>query len=140
MSSFSAPALWHLSGCETLEPNGGTLERNARRWCDKLRRHVRILVDIGQLAGEKADLNRFLDQAVVQIARAVEIHHVKVLQYRAPTSDLLLAAGVGWKEGAVRTATLSADLRSPPGRAFQTAELVTIKNFSEQEEYVRSDF
>jgi two-component sensor histidine kinase len=107
---------------------------------DKLRRHVRILVDIGRLAGEKADLGRFLDQAVVQIARAVEIHHVKVLQYRPPTSDLLLVAGVGWKEGTVRTATLSADLRSPPGRAFQTAEPVSIRNFTEQEELVRSDF
>jgi two-component system, sensor histidine kinase PdtaS len=106
---------------------------------DKLRRHVRILVDIGRLAGENADLTRFLDQAVVQIARAVEIHHVKVLQYRLRSSDLLLIAGVGWKEGVVRSATLSADLRSPPGRAFQTAEPVTIKNFSEQEEYVRSD-
>ena len=106
---------------------------------DKLRRHVRILVDIGRLAGENADLTRFLDQAVVQIARAVEIHHVKVLQYRPRSSDLLLIAGVGWKEGVVRSATLSADLRSPPGRAFQTAEPVTIKDFSKQEEYVRSD-
>ena len=106
---------------------------------DKLRRHVRILVDIGRLAGENADLTRFLDQAVVQIARAVEIHHVKVLKYRPRSSDLLLIAGVGWKEGAVRSATLSADLRSPPGRAFQTAEPVTIKDFSKQEEYVRSD-
>ena len=106
---------------------------------DKLRRHVRILVDIGRLAGENADLIRFLDQAVVQIARAVEIHHVKVLKYRPRSSDLLLIAGVGWKEGAVRSATLSADLRSPPGRAFQTAEPVIIKDFSKQEEYVRSD-
>jgi len=106
---------------------------------DKLRRHVRILVDIGRLAGENADLTRFLDQAVVQIARAVEIHHVKVLQYRPRSSDLLLIAGVGWKEGAVRSATLSADLLSPPGRAFQTAEPVIIKDFSKQEEYVRSD-
>ena len=106
---------------------------------DKLRRHVRILVDIGRLAGENADLTRFLDQAVVQIARAVEIHHVKVLQYRPRSSDLLLIAGVGWKEGVVRSATLSADLRSPPGRAFQTAEPVTIKDFGKQEEYVRSD-
>jgi len=106
---------------------------------DKLRRHVRILVDIGRLAGENADLPRFLDQAVVQIARAVEIHHVKVLQYRPRSSDLLLIAGVGWKEGVVRSATLSADLRSPPGRAFQTAEPVIIKDFSKQEEYVRSD-
>jgi two-component system, sensor histidine kinase PdtaS len=98
------------------------------------------LVDIGRLAGEKADLSRFLDRAVVQIARAVEIHHVKVLQYRPSTSDLLLVAGVGWKEGAVSTATLSTDLRSPPGRAFQTAEPVSITNLDEQDEFVRSDF
>ena len=87
---------------------------------ERIRRHVRILVDIGRLAGEKADLNRFLNQAVVQIARAVEIHHGKVLQYRPLTSDFLLVAGLGWKEGVVGTATLSADLRSPPGRTFQT--------------------
>jgi two-component system, sensor histidine kinase PdtaS len=40
------------------------------------------LVDLGRAAGETADLNRFLDQAVVQVARAVEIGHVKVLRYR----------------------------------------------------------
>ena len=107
---------------------------------DKLRRHIRILVDIGQLAGAHADLNRFLDQAVVQIARAVEINHVKVLRYRPRESDLLVLAGIGWKEGVIGTAKLSADLRSPPGRAFQTAEAVNIKNFTDQEEYVYSDF
>jgi two-component sensor histidine kinase len=117
----------------------GSMEGSEGSPLDKLRRHVRILVDIGRLAGENADLTRFLDQAVVQIARAVEIHHVKVLKYRPRSSDLLLIAGVGWKEGAVRSATLSADLRSPPGRAFQTAEPVTIKDFGKQEEYVRSD-
>jgi two-component sensor histidine kinase len=117
----------------------GSMEGSEGSPLDKLRRHVRILVDIGRLAGENADLTRFLDQAVVQIARAVEIHHVKVLKYRPRSSDLLLIAGVGWKEGAVRSATLSADLRLPPGRAFQTAEPVTIKDFGKQEEYVRSD-
>ena len=106
---------------------------------DRVRRHVRILVDIGRLAGEKADLNRFLNRAVLQIARAVEIHHVKVLQYRRRTSDLLLVAGVGWKEGVVGTATLSADLRSPPGRAFQTAEPISITDLDEQKEYAHSE-
>jgi len=62
---------------------------------DKLRCHIRILADIAGLASENAELNRFLDQAVVRIARAVEIHHVKVLRYRPETSDLLLVAGVG---------------------------------------------
>src|SRR5690348_13656145 len=107
---------------------------------EKLRRHIRILFDIGRLAGHAADLDRFLDQAVIQIARAVEIDHAKILRYRPRHSDLLVVAGVGWKEGVVHTAALSADLRSAPGRAFQTAEPVIIENFNEQREYVRSDF
>src|SRR5258708_21187775 len=100
---------------------------------EKVRRHVRILVDIGRIAGEKGDLSGFLDEVVVQVARAVEIDHVKVLRYRQKTGDLLVAAGVGWKEGVVRSATLSADLRSPPGRSFRTAEPVTIKDFTKDD-------
>lgn len=107
---------------------------------EKVRRHVRILVDLGRTMGETTDLNRFLDRVVMQVARAVEIDHVKVLRYRRQTSDLLVAAGVGWKEGVVGSATLSADLRSAPGRSFQTAEPVTIKNFNEQDEFTLSEF
>lgn len=110
------------------------------RISEKLRRHARIMVDLGRLAGENAALDRFLDQAVIQIARAVEIDHVKILQYRPLHSDLLLVAGMGWKEGAVRHATLPADLRSPPGRAFKTAEPVVVENFDKQAEFVHSDF
>ena len=94
----------------------------------KLRRHVRILVDLGRLTGENPNLERFLDQAVVQVARAIEVDHVKVLRYRPKTADLFMAAGMGWKDGVVRAATFSADLRSPPGRTFQTAEPVVIRD------------
>lgn len=114
------------------------LEEGKANAQDELRRHIRILVDIGRLAGEKSDLISFLNQAVVQIARAVEIHHVKILQYRPHTSDLLIVAGVGWKEGVVGSATLPADMRSPPGRAFRTAEPVSIKDLGEQHEYAYS--
>jgi hypothetical protein len=85
---------------------------------DKLRRHMRIIVDVGRLASQQLDLNRFFDQAVVQVARAVEIKHVKILQYRRQTGDLLQVAGIGWKEGVVGTATFSTTLRSPAGRAY----------------------
>ena len=99
---------------------------------DEIRRYVRVFVDLGRLAGESTDQDRFLDQVVVQVARAVEIDHVKVLRYRRRETDLLVAAGFGWKEGVVRSATLSADLRSPPGRSFQTAQPVVVKNFQAQ--------
>jgi two-component sensor histidine kinase len=137
----SISSAWHDSGAAALtvvlrNPDKQTQASPAK----DLRRYIRILADLGRLAGESADVEGFLDQSVFQIARAVGIQHVKVLRYRPQTADLLVAAGVGWKNGVVRTATLPADLRSPPGRAFQTAEPVTIENFDAQNEYVLSDF
>ena len=105
---------------------------------DEVRRHVRIFVDLGRVASESTDEDGFLDQVVVQVARAVEIDHVKVLRYRRREADLLIAAGFGWKEGIVRSATLSADLLSPPGRSFQTGQPVVIKNFQAQDDFVHS--
>jgi hypothetical protein len=43
------------------------------------------------------------------------------------------------REGVVRSATLPADLRSPPGRSFQTSEPVFIRNLHEQEDFTVSD-
>ena len=105
---------------------------------DEVRRHIRVFIDLSRIAGESNEQNRFLDQAVVQVARAVEIDHVKVLKYRRREADLLVTAGYGWKEGVVRSATLSADLRSPPGRSFQTAQPVVIKNFQAQDDFIHS--
>jgi two-component system, sensor histidine kinase PdtaS len=105
---------------------------------EEVRRHVRVFIDLSRIAGESNEQNRFLDQVVVQVARAVEIDHVKVLEYRRQEADLLVTAGYGWKEGVVRSATLSADLRSPPGRCFQTAQPGVIKNFQEEDDFVHS--
>jgi two-component sensor histidine kinase len=104
----------------------------------KLRRHVRILVDLGRLAGETIPLERFLSQAVAQVARAVEIDHVKILCYRRRTADLLMEAGVGWKDGVVGSATFPADLSSPPGRTYQTGEPLIIEDTSDAPAFVIS--
>jgi two-component sensor histidine kinase len=106
---------------------------------EKLRRHIRILVELGRLAGQHAPADRFLDQAVVQVARAVEIDHVKILRYRCATADLLMAAGIGWKDGVVRAATFSSDLRSPPGRSFRTGEPVCIADFEKEPGFAISE-
>ena len=90
----------------------------------KLRRHIRVLVELGRLAAEGGDLDRFLDNAVIQVARAIEIDHAKVLSYRKKSADLLMMAGVGWSNGVVGTATFPSDLRSLSGRSFQTAERI----------------
>src|SRR3954468_22912745 len=102
---------------------------------EEMRQHVRILADLGRLAGSSTDLQTFLQQAVVQVARATSIHHVKILRYRPESSDLLVIAGTGWKPGVVGAAALSADLRSPPGRSFQIGEPIALTKFDGQDEY-----
>jgi two-component sensor histidine kinase len=105
---------------------------------EKVRRHIRILIEVGKIAGD-SELGNFLNQTVLQVARAVEIDHVKVLQYRRRNADLLVVAGLGWADGVVGSAALSSDMRSAPGRAFQTGEPITIKNLYHQKEYVSSE-
>jgi signal transduction protein with GAF and PtsI domain len=106
---------------------------------DKVRHHIRILADLGKLAGERTGLAAFLDRVVQQVARAVEIHHVKVLQYRPATADLIVVAGVGWKPGVVGSAVLPSDMRSPPGRTWQTAESLVIKRLDAQPDFMFSE-
>lgn len=101
----------------------------------KLRRHLRILVDLARLA-RAAVTDRFLDEAVVQVARATEVDHVKVLCYRPKKADLLIVAGVGWKEGVVGSTTFPIDLRSVGGRAFQTGEPVVVEDTADPGELV----
>src|SRR3954451_171926 len=99
---------------------------------EEMRQHVRILADLGRLAGNSTDLQSFLQQSVVHVARATSIHHVKILRYRPESVDLLVVAGTGWKTGVIGSAALPADFRSPPGRSFQIGEPISISNFHEQ--------
>jgi two-component sensor histidine kinase len=112
-----------------------TTKADAQAAADKLRRHIRIAVDLGKLATQTVELDSLLQQTVVQVARAVEIDHVKIMRYRPERADLILVAGTGWKPGVVGNARFPANVRSPPGRAFQTGEPVVIGDVSEAPEF-----
>jgi len=94
---------WHNSAASTLTvpAMAKKADKQQASALDEVRRHVRIFVDLGRVASESTDEDGFLDQVVVQVARAVEIDHVKVLRYRRREADLLIAAGFGWKEGVI---------------------------------------
>jgi two-component sensor histidine kinase len=93
---------------------------------ERLRQHQTILVEFARVAAETTDLQRFLDIACQHAARAVGVDHAKVMQYRSDKGDLLMIAGKGWKPGTVGHARLGADMLSPPGRAYQTREAISI--------------
>jgi two-component sensor histidine kinase/putative methionine-R-sulfoxide reductase with GAF domain len=93
-----------------------------------LRQHQRVIIDLARFASEALDLQTFMDDAVLRVAAAIEIDHVKLLRYRAVEGDLLMEAGVGWEPGTVKATAFSTDLASPPGRAFQTGQPVQIED------------
>jgi two-component sensor histidine kinase/putative methionine-R-sulfoxide reductase with GAF domain len=96
-----------------------------------LREHQRVLIDLARYATETEHLQRFLDDAVVRVAAAVEIDHVKVLRYRAVQGDLVIEAGVGWNPSSVKAVSFATDLASPPGRTFQTGQPISIEDLND---------
>ena len=88
---------WHNSAAYTLTvpAMAKKADKQQASALDEVRRHVRIFVDLRRVASESTDEDGFLDQVVVQVARAVEIDHVKVLRYAAgrPTYSSPPASG-----------------------------------------------
>jgi two-component sensor histidine kinase len=105
---------------------------------EKLRRHQRIILDLGLLASQPMPLDQFLNHAVSQLALALEVSNTKIMRYRPEVGDLLLTNGVGWKKGVVGQTTFSIDLRSLAGRCLQTAEPVVIDDINDQSEFTVS--
>ncbi|WP_142847925.1 sensor histidine kinase [Telmatospirillum sp. J64-1] len=101
----------------------------------RLRCYQDILTSFSRIALESTDLDSLLHLACVQAARGMDISHTKVLRYRPETSDLLMVAGIGWKEGLVGNETFGTFLASPPGRALQTRQPVTIQDLPANTDY-----
>jgi two-component system, sensor histidine kinase PdtaS len=115
-------------GRKTLEE---ALRRSLRRQGAIARFGTRALVAI--------DLDALLQQAVEEVAQSVDAEYVKIMEYRSGSKDLMVQAGVGWKEGVVGHATLPVHMRSPPGRSYLTTEPTRITDIRQSEEFDYSD-
>jgi two-component system, sensor histidine kinase PdtaS len=107
------------------------LRRSLQRQAAIARFGTRVLVAI--------DLDALLQQAVEEVALAVNAEYVKILEYCPGSKELLIRAGVGWKEGIVGHATLAVHMRSPAGRSYLTNEPTRISDIQQSEEFDRTD-
>ncbi len=105
----------------------------------RIRDYRRSINGFSRLVTAPASLERLMQHLTAQVSRAAQIRRVKVLRYRPETSDLLVVAGVGWKDGVVGHATLGTDMQSPPGRSIQTSAPVAIEDLPNDREYRYSD-
>ena len=74
-----------------------------RRVCQQ-----RVVADLGQDALDTENLDELFTEATEMIAEALDHDYCKVLDLDCDTDELLLRQGVGWDDGTVGSATVSA--------------------------------
>ncbi len=95
-------------------------------------RQQAAVAKIGQIALSEPELNKLFDQAVSVVADTLQIPFCKVLELQPSGTELLLRAGVGWQEGLVGQAAVSADLDSQAGYTLQSDGPVIVTNMHQE--------
>ena len=86
----------------------------------------------GQVAIQERDLAKVMDDGVRRIAMTLSVEYAKVLELLPDGQSLLLRAGVGWKEGLVGHAVVSADRDSQAGYTLEVDEPVIVADLSQE--------
>lgn len=87
-------------------------------------RQRQLLAELGEAALKAEDLDALLGEACRLVADGLAVRFCKVLEYLGDEACLLVRAGVGWHDGVVGHAKLSAGAGSPAGYALQTEQPV----------------
>ncbi len=118
-------------GAALQKPGGG--ERPPREAEAELRARLaqqEAIATLGQHALRAVELSPLLDEAVAAVARTLGVEYCKVLELQPGGKALLLRAGVGWKEGLVGQATVSAGLDSQAGYTLGTRQAVIVEDLA----------
>ncbi|MCP5775374.1 hypothetical protein NL389_36685, partial [Klebsiella pneumoniae] len=81
-----------------------------------------LLARFGEVALRERDRQALLDAACAVCADGLETPQSKVLIHNEARDRLVLIAGVGWTGSVEGQASLSVELDSPAGYAFQTGK------------------
>lgn len=94
-----------------------------------------LVAEFGRFALKNPLFQAMLDEACRIAADGLEVGFAKVLEPLPGEDAFLLRAGVGWKPGLVGRARIGADLESPAGYAFRTAEPVISNHLSDEKRF-----
>ncbi|MBM2832962.1 MAG: hypothetical protein HW406_123 [Candidatus Brocadiaceae bacterium] len=87
-----------------------------------------VMLDLGLYALSSPDISALMDKTVAVIAKTLDVEYCKVLELLPDGTQLLLRAGIGWKEGLVGCATVSVDKKTHAGYTVISQKPVVIKN------------
>jgi PAS domain S-box-containing protein len=104
-------------------------ERKQAREALEVRAHQQAVVaEIGQLALAVTELPTLMDKVVALVAQGLDADYCKILELLPGDDELLLRAGVGWKEGLVGKATVSTGVDSQAGFTLLSNEAVVVED------------
>jgi PAS domain S-box-containing protein len=104
-----------------------TAQKRAEDQLNARARQQAAVADLGQRALAGAELPVLMDAAAAAVCRTLDVEHCSLFELLADSGTLRLAAGVGWRDGLVGTATMSAQAGdSQAGYALQASEPVIV--------------
>ncbi|WP_135829064.1 bacterio-opsin activator domain-containing protein [Halorussus halobius] len=115
-------------------------ERNRRE--AELRHRVRQQRAVASLSRAVLDdrpLDDLFDEAVELVADALDHEYATVLERRPREDDLLVRAGVGWRDGVVGSATVAAERGSQPGYTLLSAEPVVVTDLDAETRFTGAE-
>lgn len=89
-----------------------------------------VVADIGRRALQSADLAGLMDEIVARVAETLGVEYCKILELLPSGDAFLLRAGVGWRAGAVGSATVSSGGGSQAGYTLRSGAPVIVEDLA----------
>lgn len=93
---------------------------------------LEVIARFGQLALQERDPLKVMNECVSMLSGTLAVEMVKVLELLPDKQSLLLRAGLGWNEGVVGHAVVSAGRESQAGYALLSGEPVIVADLSQE--------
>lgn len=95
----------------------------------------RIVAELGQDGLANLRLDELFDQATESIVDGLDTEFCKVLEYRPDRNDLLVRAGVGWRDGVVGDHAVDADPGTQAGYTLQSEDPVVVEDLDREDRF-----
>ena len=101
-----------------------------------LREHQQaVIARIGMHALDTGDLQGFMDQVVRDVQETLETDFCRILELQPDRNVFVLRAGVGWREGAVGSARVSAGADTQSGYTLRSAVPVIVDDLANEKRF-----
>ncbi|ELY50963.1 PAS/PAC sensor signal transduction histidine kinase [Natronolimnohabitans innermongolicus JCM 12255] len=118
--------------------NDITQRKAARNSLQQRAHQQEVIAELGQLALETDDLDELLTETSKRVANALGNEYCCVLDLDSETNQLHVRQGVGWEDGTVGTATVSAAGDSQAGYTLRSPEPVVVEDLPSETRFTAS--